>query len=540
MLADLGVFFTQILEIFTNPVMTLVLLGATALGVIMGALPGLTATMGIALLTGLTYNVPLQYTFAILMGIYVGGIYGGSISAILLNIPGTASAAATALDGHKLAMQGYAERTIKVTRLASIVGTFLGVLALTLIAPVMAKLALQFTSPEFFMLAFFGIMICGSVVSEDLTIKGWIAGLLGLLLAFVRYDDVEGIAKFTFGISQLQSGIQVIPAMIGFYAIPEVIKAFVRDNKYSVVDNKDDKSLGFFSVTFTKLLNKFRSEQKPCATYKEVFDEEKLIFGLVFSKLRLIVQSAAIGLGLGALPGVGEDVAAWVAYDTGRKTSKNGDKYGTGIYEGTIGPEVGNNAAIGGAIIPLLTLGVPGSPPAAVLLGALMLHNVRPGPRIEIENPGFIAMMAALIFSAVIALWIVGMILARPMTKVLKVPTKYLMPIIAVLSIVGGYSLSMSSFDLITIFAFGIIGYIFDKMQYSAAPIILGLILGNMLDFRFRQTLITNNGSFAPFVTRPISLVFLIIIAVTMFSQIRSSMKASKAAREEKLEEKVS
>lgn len=534
MLADLGIFFSQIIEIFSNPLMTLVLLGATGLGVIMGALPGLTATMGIALLTGLTYNAPLEYTFAILMGIYVGGIYGGSISAILLNIPGTASAAATALDGHKLALQGYAERTIKVTRLASIVGTFLGVMALTLIAPVMAKLALQFTSPEFFMLAFFGVMICGSVVSDDLTIKGWIAGLIGLLLAFIRYDDIEGIAKFTFGISELQSGVQVIPAMIGFYAIPEVVKAFVRDNKYSVVENREDVPMGLFGVTFTKLTNKFRTTKKPCGTYREVYEEEKLIVVLVFSKLRLIIQSAAIGLGLGALPGVGEDVAAWVAYDTGRKTSKNGDQYGTGIYEGTIGPEVGNNAAIGGAIIPLLTLGIPGSPPAAVLLGALMLHNVRPGPRIEIENPGFIAMMAALIFSAVIALWVVGMILAKPMTKVLKVPTKYLMPIIAVLSIVGGYSLSMSSFDLITIFVFGIIGYLFDKMQYSAAPIILGLILGNMLDFRFRQTLITQNGSFAPFVTRPISLIFLIIISITMFSQIRNGIKKSKLERAEK------
>lgn len=529
MLADLSVFFQQIAVVISNPLIMLVLMGATALGVIMGALPGLTATMGIALLTGLTYNVPLEYTFAILMGIYVGGIYGGSISAILLNIPGTASAAATGLDGHKLAMKGYAERTIKITRLASIIGTFLGVIALTLIAPVMARLALQFTSPEFFMLAFFGVMICGSVVSDDLTIKGWIAGLLGLLLAFIRYDDVEGIAKFTFGISQLQSGVQVIPAMIGFYAIPEVIKAFVRDNKFSVVEDSDE-SLGFFKVTFTKFLNLFRSN-KVKVSYKAFIEEEKFIMGEVFTKFRLIAQSAAIGLGLGALPGVGEDVAAWVSYDTARKTSKNGDKYGSGIYEGTIPPEVGNNAAIGGAIIPLLTLGVPGSPPAAVLLGALMLHNVRPGPRIEIENPGFIAMIAALIFCAVIALWVVGMLLAKPMTKVLKVPVKYLMPIIAILSVVGGYSLSMSSFDLITIFVFGIIGYLFDKMQYSAAPIILGLILGNMLDFRFRQALITNNGSFLPFVTRPISLVFLIIIIFTMVSQIRKGIKENQEER---------
>ncbi|WP_461206246.1 tripartite tricarboxylate transporter permease [Clostridium sp. DL1XJH146] len=527
MLTNLGLFFQQIVQVFSDPLLTIVLFGATAIGLIMGALPGLTATMGIALLTGLTYNVPLHYTFAILMGIYVGGIYGGSISAILLNIPGTASAAATALDGHKLALKGHAERTIKITRLASIIGTFLGVVALTLIAPVMTKLALNFTSPEFFMLAFFGVMICGSVVSEDLTIKGWIAGILGLLLAFIRYDDIEGIAKFTFGISELQSGVQVIPAMIGFYAIPEVIKAFVRDAKYSVVENSGT-SKSFFGVLFGKFFNLFRGEKKKVGTFKDVLEEEKFIFKTVFSKLRAIIQSAAIGLGLGALPGVGEDVAAWVAYDTARKTSKDGDKYGTGIYEGTIPPEVGNNAAIGGATIPLLTLGVPGSPPAAVLLGALMLHNVRPGPRIEIENPGFISMMAALIFCAIIALWIVGSILAKPMTKVLKVPTKYLMPIIAILSVVGGYSLSMSSFDLITIFVFGIIGYIFDKMQYSAAPIILGLILGNMLDFRFRQALITNNGSFLVFITRPISLIFLVIIAFTMINQIRKGRKELK------------
>ncbi|MEX1376432.1 MAG: tripartite tricarboxylate transporter permease [Eubacteriales bacterium] len=520
MLENIGIFFSQIIEIFSNPWLTLVLLAATALGVIIGALPGLTATMGIALLTGLTYNVPLEFTFAILMGIYVGGIYGGSISAILLNIPGTASAAATALDGHKLALAGYAERTIKVTRLASIVGTFLGVVALTFIAPLMTKIALEFTSPEFFMLAFFGVMICGSVVSEDLTIKGWIAGLLGLTLAFVRYDDIEGVARFSFGISQLQSGIQVIPAMIGFYAVPEVIKAFVRDAKYSVVTtDNEDKNLGLLKVTTIKIINLFR-KNKVKVSYKAAFMEMKFVYNTVFSKLRIIIQSALIGLGLGALPGVGEDVAAWVSYDTARKTSKDKDKYGTGIYEGTIAPEVGNNAAIGGATIPLLTLGIPGSPPAAVLLGALMLHNIRPGPRIEIENPGFIAMMAALIFCAIIALWIVGMILAKPMTKVLKVPTKYLMPIIAILSVVGGYSLSMSSFDLIIIFIFGIVGYVFDKMKYSAAPIILGLILGNMFDFRFRNTIITNGGSLSAFINpveHPISLAFFLIILWTMF-----------------------
>jgi len=480
----------------------LLMIAATALGVIIGALPGLTATMGIALLTGLTYNVPLEYTFTILMGVYVGGIYGGSISAILLNIPGTASAAATALDGHQLALQGKAETAIKVTRLASIVGTLIGVIALALLAPPLTKIALNFTSPEYFMLALFGVLICGSVAAEDLSIKGWIAGLLGISLAFIRLDDLEGISRFTFGNANLFSGIQVIPAMIGFYAIPEVIKAFARTEEITVSKAEDTK-------------------------------KEKInIFTTVFKRLRVIIQSALIGLGLGALPGVGEDVAAWVAYDTAKNTSKDKEKYGTGLYEGAIAPEVGNNAAIGGATIPLLTLGVPGSPPAAVLLGALILHGIRPGPMIEIESPGFISKIAALILLGVIALWIVGMILAKPMSKILKVPSVYLMPIVAALSVIGAYAINLSKFDLIMVFIFGVVGYFFSKMKYSPAPIVLGLILGNMIDVTFRRTLITNNGSFLPFVTRPISLIFFIVISVTIIKQVRTTLKASKKMKE--------
>lgn len=486
----------------------LLMLASTALGVIIGALPGLTATMGIALLTGLTYNVPREYTFAILMGVYVGGIYGGSISAILLNIPGTASAAATALDGHQLALQGKAETAIKVTRLASIVGTLIGVLALALLAPPLTKVALEFQSAEFFMLALFGVLICGSVAAEDLSIKGWIGGLIGISIAFIRLDGVEGISRFTFGNPNLLSGISVIPAMIGFYAVPEVIKAFAENRKFQVSEAKDtDKTVKV-----------------------NVFKE-------VFSKMRIIIQSAMIGLGLGALPGVGEDVAAWVAYDTARKTSKNKDKYGTGLYEGAIAPEVGNNAAIGGATIPLLTLGVPGSPPAAVLLGALILHGIRPGPMINIESPGFISEMAALILLAVFALWIVGMLLAKPMSKILKVPTVYLMPIVAALSVIGAYAIGLSKFDLVMLFIFGIVGYFFMKMKYSPAPIVLGLILGNMIDIKFRTALSANNGNMMVFLTRPISLVFFVLICFTIFNQIRSTIKGSDKKEEIVVEE---
>lgn len=489
--------FQNLFGYLTDINIILLMLGSTALGVIIGALPGLTATMGIALLTGLTYNVPLEYTFTILMGVYIGAIYGGSISAILLNIPGTASAAATALDGHQLALQGKAETAIKVTRLASIIGTFIGVVALALLAPPLTKIALKFTSPEYFMLALFGVLICGSIAAEDLAIKGWIGGLLGMLVAFVRLDDIESISRFTFGNFSLLSGIAIIPAMIGFYALPEVIKAFARDEKFEVAEAKDTVKV------------------------------KDNVFKIVFSKLRVIVQSSLIGIGLGALPGVGEDVAAWVSYDTAKRTSKDRALFGTGLYEGAIAPEVGNNAAIGGAIIPLLTLGVPGSPPAAVLLGALTLHGIRPGPMINIESPGFITQIAALLMLGVIALWVVGMILAKPMSKILKVPTVYLMPIVAALSVIGAYAINLSRFDLIMVFVFGVLGYLLSKMYYSPAPIVLGLILGNMIDVMFRRTLIVGNGSFLPFITRPISLIFFVFISITIISQIKATMKKS-------------
>ena len=454
-LVELGRAFIGLMDIKV----ILVMLLATTLGVIIGALPGLSATMGIALLTGLTYTLPIEYTFAILMGIYVGGIYGGSISAILLNIPGTASAAATALEGHPLAKQGKAESAIKLTRAASIFGTLIGVIALALIAPPLTIIALKFHSAEYFMLALFGVLICGTIVSSDLPVKGWIGGLLGLLISCIGIDKIYGASRFDMGVTDLMGGVDMIAAMIGFYAIPEVIKAFKRVQQH---------------INVAEVKNEVKSEKIP-------------IMKEIIKNARVIAQSALIGIGIGALPGVGEDVAAWVSYDTAKKTSKHPELYGKGSLEGIIAPEVGNNAAIGGATIPLLTLAVPGSPPAAVLLGAFMIHNIKPGPMIMTDNPTFIFYIAALILLAVICLWLVGMVIAKPMSMVLKVPTVYLMPLIAVLSVVGAYAINMRSFDIVVVFAFGVLGYFLDKMGYAPAPIVLGLILGKMIDENFEE-----------------------------------------------------
>lgn len=468
-----------------------ILMFSTVLGVIIGALPGLSATMGIALLTGLTYRFPLNYTFAILMGVYVGAIYGGSISAILLNIPGTASAAATALDGHPLALQGKAEFAIKITRTASIIGTFIGVVALAMISPLMSRIALMFTSPEYFMLALFGVLICGSIVNMDIPLKGWIGGVIGLLISMIGMDRLQGASRFDFGIVELMGGVSLVPAMIGFYAIPEVIKAFAKAREDTKVGKVED-----------------------------VTKEKSNSFVVVLKKIRLVIQSSLIGLGIGALPGVGEDVAAWVSYDVAKKTSKTPEEFGKGSYEGCIAPEVANNAAIGGALIPMLTLAVPGSPPAAVLLGALMIHSIRPGPMIMRDNPTFVFTLSALLFLAVIALWIAGMIIAKPMSQILKVPNVYLMPIVAALSIAGAYAINNRSFDIIIALVFGIAGYFLDKMKYSPAPIVLGIILGGMIDENFRRSLMVSDGSPLIFITHPISALFLAIIIFTIVRQL--------------------
>jgi putative tricarboxylic transport membrane protein len=470
----------------------LVLFASSALGMIVGALPGLTATLGIVLLTGLTFSMSPGDAMTILMGVYVGAIYGGSITAIMINVPGTGSAAATCLDGYPLACKGEGASAIRVTRAASIVGTLLGAIALATITPLITKLALQFTSAEYFMLALFGVLICGSVSASDLSIKGWIAGLFGVFIALVGIDMIQARERFTFGIPSLKSGINVIPAMIGFFAIPQILKTLKHGRGSSIKERNPDAA---GKVNTLDMLRKHIS---------------------------LILRTSAIGVGIGALPGVGENIAAWLAYDHGKKTSKNPELFGTGCYEGVIAPETANNAAIGGALIPMLSLAVPGSPPTAVLMGALLLHGIRPGPMLVQEFPMFTYEICVLLFFASIMLWVVGVTLAKPINKIIDIPHGILMPIVAVLCIIGAYSLNLSRFDLVMMFVFGVIGYIFETMGYPSAAIVLGMILGGLLDENFRRALIVNDGNIGVFVTRPISLIFFLGVVYTFVGPIIS------------------
>lgn len=483
------VLFQSLLADLLNWQMLLAVFLATSLGIIIGALPGLTATMGIALLTGVTYGMNTSLAVPVLMGVYVGAIYGGSISAVLINIPGTGSAAATALDGHPLAVKGEAWMALSSTRFASFLGTLFGIICLAFFAPLISKLAEKsFASPEYFMLALFGILICGSLCSQDKPIKGWIAGFIGLMISFVGMEEIHGYQRFVYGNSNLVGGISYVPAMIGLFSIPQVLDALKSDDTKAKVE----------------------SVKAQAGTMKKTLQLTK-------NNLWNILRSGLIGVGIGSIPGAGEDIAAWMAYDRAKNSSKHPEEFGKGAYEGVIAAETGNNACIGGAIIPLLTLAVPGSPPAAVLLGALELHGIRCGPMLSFEQPTYIYEMSAVLIVCAIALLICGLLLSRVMVSVLRIDQKKLFPIVIALCVIGSYAINLNKFDLTIMFIMGLLGYVFNAMGYSPAALVLGIILGKTCDVNFRRALL--GYSWTCFFTRIISLIFVVLVLVSLLSQ---------------------
>ena len=469
---------------FTN---ILILFGATILGIVVGAMPGLTATLGVALLTTLTYGIDHDTAFIALLSIYVGAVYGGSYSAILLNIPGTAAAAATAVDGYPLAQRGEGGRALGMTTTASLVGTIFGLLCLILIAPVIIDMALKFTSFEKFWLAIFGITISGTLTSRDLVYKGWIAGLIGLWLACIGQEPLQTFPRYTQDFPALQGGIEVVPVLIGAFGIPQIIK----------------------------VLRRRLAVGKP-AEFARIMPE----FKTIARNMHHILRSSGLGVFIGAIPGIGEDIAGWVSYGIAKNTSSHPETFGKGEVQAVVSTECANNACIGGALIPLLTLGIPGSPPAAMLLGALMLHDVTPGPMIEFEHPGFIMGFTAILLLAAIAMWVSGMVLAKQVVKVLRIPPALFMPIIGVLCVIGSYALGLQITNLYLMVPVGIVAYFLTEMEYPIAPLVIGVILGPMADENLRRGLMISQGDLFEFFTRPWCIGLVVIIGLTIMTQV--------------------
>lgn len=458
---------------------------ATLLGIVVGSLPGLTATMGVALMTTLTYSLDSTTAILVLICMYVGAIYGGSRSAILLNIPGTPASAATALDGYPLASAGRAGYAMGLATTGSAIGTVVGIVMLVMIAPPLAEAALNFGSFEFFWLAVFGILISGQLTADTTALKGYIAGILGLMVAMVGSEGIHAHVRFSFGISELNAGIALIPAMVGAFGFAEVLTAMW--NRGALLAVRKDKS----DKTLPDLIDLWR--------YKVT-----------------ILRSGIIGTLVGIIPGVGEDIGAWASYASARRGSKEAHKFGKGSHEGLIAAETGNSAVVPGSLIPALTLAVPGSASSAVLIAALFIHGIRPGPLIMIEQPEFISLISAMLIIATLFMLIFGLTLTRVFVQVLRVPYAYLMPVVFVLCVIGTYALSQRMFDIWVMVAFGVIGFVLRQMKYPMAPLVLGIILGDLLDKSLRRGLTLSDGDLTPFFTRPVSAAFVALIVLSI------------------------
>jgi len=482
-------YLSAALAVALQPYNLLILFLATLAGLIMGMLPGLSATMAIALLTGLTYNFPKQSALIALLAIYVGSISGGCQSAILLNIPGTPASAATTLDGFPMAKRGEGGLAIFLATTSSFLGTFISVIFVLTLTPLLTSWALHFASWEFFLLSIFGILICGTITAQGNPLKGWISGILGLMVAQIGLDTVNTIPRFCYGNVNLMSTIQLIPVMIGLFGFPEIIKAF----------NKDDASN-------TIKISKFEPEKG---------------FRLIGKNFPAIIRSALIGVGVGIIPGVGEDTGGWLSYWASKSVSRPEEKetFGTGNPLGVISSETGNNSCIGGAIIPVLSLAVPGSAPAAVLLAAFLMHGYRPGPLLMSESPDFIYSICIYLACASIAMWLLALIISHLTVRILGINKKILMPVIYVLCVIGSYLINYNLFDVKVMFVFGLVSIVLSSLDFPAAPFLLGVILGPMTDSNLRRALKLSDNSFIPMFHRPICIFFLVLIAAMILAQ---------------------
>jgi putative tricarboxylic transport membrane protein len=457
-------------------------------GMIVGILPGLTATMAVALLTGLTYRLAPEMAVLSLIGVYVGAISGGCQSAILINIPGTPASAATAVDGFPIGRRGEGGLGIFLAETSSCIGTLTGTLCVLLLTPPLSALALKFGAFEFFLLALFGVMICGQLTAGSDALKGWISGILGLLVAQIGLDGINAYPRFAFGNVELMSGIPLIPVMIGLFGFPEIV-------------------YGLASTT---------AREQIISSSLQMWRGTKI---LIKNKLN-IVRSSVIGVIVGIIPGVGEDVAGWLSYWAEKSANKDKDKFGKGAYEGVVAAETGNNACIGGAIIPVLSLAVPGSAPAAVLLAALWLHGLHPGPLLMQETPGFVTTISIYMAVSAILMWCIGLSLAKITTRILAVKSEILMPVIYLICAVGSYVIDNNVYDIYIMFVFGILGLLMREMSYPAAPFLLGIILGPMADTNLRRALILSGGDPSPFFNRPLSIIFVAGICILILSQM--------------------
>lgn len=456
------------------------------IGILCGVLPGLSASTAVALMVPFTFGMDPMVAVLLLVSVYLAGEYGGSITAIAIGTPGTPAAAATMLDGYELTKQGKPGFALTTSVVASSIGGMIGAIVLFAFSEPLANVALSFGAPEYFSLAVFGLAIIASLASENL-LKGFLVMFIGLFLKTIGLDGFTGEERYTFGITKLMDGISFIPALIGLFAMSSVFY---------------DIEKGFSSargVTLSFAMPKIRELTRLWKVY---------------------LHSSILGSIIGVLPGAGATITSFICYNEVKRFSKNKDQFGKGCLEGVAAPEAGNNAVVGGSLVPLLTLGIPGSATSAVLLGALMLHNIQPGPLLFQTNGEVVYGIFAGLFVACIVQLFLGLIGVPLWIKVISAPKPLLLSVIAIISVVGSYGYSNSIVDVWSMFGFGLLGYALKKFDFPVSPIILALVLGGILEENFRRALIISGGDYSIFVTHPISVGLLIMAVLSLLSPL--------------------
>lgn len=491
-------------EIFTITNLVAIFIGV-AIGTLLGAIPGLTATMGIAIVLPMTYAMSPITAISMLLGAYKGGLFGGSMPAIYLNTPGTPAAVATVLDGYPMTKRGEAGRAMSMTLYVSVISDFIGTLSLILLGSLLINVALRFGPPEFSTLILFSLTLVATLSAESL-IKGMISASIGFLIAMVGLDSMSGASRFTFNISYLMGGLDLMVVMIGLFAVSEILlQATKRDDATMTVSGKTQPSTSKISW-------------KEFKTY-----------------IKTIIRGSIIGIFIGAIPGLGATPAAFFSYSEARRTSKNPENYGKGELDGVVAAESANNSTCGSTMIPTLALGIPGNVTAAVLLGGLMIHGLVPGPSLFEDQPLVIyAIFAGKIVSCFM-LWIIGSQAIKAFTLITKIPSTIVFPMAFIFCIVGTFGINLSIIDVYIMGLFGLLGYFLRKYAIPLSPLLITFILTPIFERSVRRSLTISRGSFMIFFERPISLffIFLTIIGVILAKRLQENIKAkAKEAKE--------
>lgn len=487
-----------------QPVSLLLMVAGVAIGIIFGSIPGLSAAMAVALMLPITFTLTPSLGMNLLVAVYIGGISGGCISAILLNMPGTASSIATTFDGHPMAMKGEAMKALGIAIVFSFMGSIFSFIILTFFSPLLADVALKFTPAENFGICFFALTMV-AILSSGNMVKGLLAGMLGLVFSMIGMSPIDGTARFTFGSRNLMAGFDTLTTLIGIFAVADILITAESMNKKAgeTIPVKKVKGFGFSMKEFVGFLPNF-------------------------------VRSALIGTGIGILPGIGGSTSGMLAYVTAKNTSKHPEEFGKGCPDGIVATESANNATIGGAMIPLLVLGIPGDGVTAMMLGGFLIHGLAAGPLLFVKNADVVyGIFAACMVCALIML-LVEWTCIKGFVQVLKVPKHILLPLILVLCAVGAYATNNRIFDVQSIMIFGIVGYLYHKLKLPTTPFVLCFLIGEMLETYLRRGLMLYK-SFGAFFTRPIfDVFFFIAIAIlcwSVFKEVRGMIRKKNEAK---------